>query len=237
MLNNIYLADYQVEPREAVRKILDHRGITNRELSNRIKIAEQSVSKMLNGSRVLTDGTLVKMSQAIDVPFDTLRYGKDIEQYIKEVSEPKLDYTSNSPKPFWNQSGEGVPYYDVDVFAGDVIALNDQNFEPVSYIKLPGASDCDFSCRVSGNSMATKIFSGAIIICKEIRNKAIIAYGEVHLIATAEQRLVKYVRKHPTKPECIVLRSHNTEYDDIDVMRDEIERLFLVKVIVNQEQM
>ena len=208
--------------------------------------------KQLRKQKGWTQETLASesgVSRAAIAQVETGKGGFNIENQASiatafQVDPTMLEFVKNSEsdkskviQPYWNDDGEGVPYYDVDVFAGDVIAINDMNFEPVSYIKLPGATDCDFGCRVSGNSMTNKIYPGAIILCKEIRNKDIIAFGEVHLVATDEQRLVKFVRRHPTKMDCLLLRSLNPDFDDIEVKREDVKRLFLVKVIVNQEQM
>ncbi|MFC5409886.1 helix-turn-helix transcriptional regulator [Larkinella bovis] len=73
-----------MEPREVVKRLLDVKGITNRDLAMRVEIAEQSISKMLNGTRALTDKTLVRISQAIDIPFDTLRWGQNLEYYLSK---------------------------------------------------------------------------------------------------------------------------------------------------------
>lgn len=135
-----------------------------------------------------------------------------------------------------NDEKEGIPFYDVDVFAGNVEAYNDGPQTPSGYLRLPGAWDCDFSCRVSGESMIRKILPGAIIACKEIKNKDLIQFGDIFLIITAENRWVKIVRKH-TDPAYFLLKSQNPEYDDIDCPKSEVLRLFTVKMIVNQEHL
>ncbi|MVM33643.1 helix-turn-helix domain-containing protein [Spirosoma sp. HMF4905] len=72
-----------VEAREAIRKIIEARDISVRSLSAMIEIAEQSVSSMLSGGRTLTDKTLAKMSKALDVPFEIVKYGEGLEPYLK----------------------------------------------------------------------------------------------------------------------------------------------------------
>lgn len=151
--------------------------------------------------------------------------------------ENVIDVVADDAKPTWAKPGDGIPYYDVDFFAGEVEVFNDGPEVPADYLKIPGAEDCDFSCRVSGKSMYDKIHPGAIIACKEVRDKSIIAFGEIHLIVTREKRLIKYIRRHPSDKSMVILRSHNPDHDDIDVPIDKILRLMEVKFIINQEQM
>ena len=42
--------DYQVEPHEAVRKIFDAKGLSNRYVANKMGIAEQNLSNMINNN-------------------------------------------------------------------------------------------------------------------------------------------------------------------------------------------
>lgn len=71
------MLDYCMEPREAIKKIITHRDISARSLSNQIEVSEQSVSKMLSGKLTLTDKTLAKMAKALDVPFEIVKYGDE----------------------------------------------------------------------------------------------------------------------------------------------------------------
>lgn len=243
------MIDFQLEPREAVKKVVIARNITNRDLAKMVGMSEQSLSKMLNGTISLTDRSLAKISQVLNIPFEVLRYGENVENFllegptgakenaIEEKSKKKSPVSKSNSLTLYDVSQEGIPFYNVDVFAGDVESFTDGPELPDSYLILPGVKDCQFSCRVSGDSMYNKIKPGAIIACREIFDKSIIAFGEVHLVITPEQKLVKYVRKHPTDKTRVILRSHNPEHDDIEVPIDKIIRLYLVKVIVNQEQM
>lgn len=136
------------------------------------------------------------------------------------------------------ETGYGVPYYDVDVFAGDVETYNDGPQTPVAFLRLPGIRDCDFSCRVSGDSMYEKIFPGSIIVCKELKNRDEVSFGDIYLVITDNNRWVKYLRKDYQSEGRWILRSHNREkHDDIPVYIDRVRRLYAVKMIVNQEQM
>ena len=151
-----------------------------------------------------------------------------------QSNEPLIQYgvnVRNAP----GRSGYGVPYYEVDVSAGNVNLFNDHHEQPTSYIWFPGFGDCDFACRVTGDSMIARIDSGDIIVCKLIRDTSILAFGDIHLIITPEQRFVKIIRRSH-EAGYLILRSVNPNYDDIDLPMASILHVYLVKGIIKKTQ-
>jgi phage repressor protein C with HTH and peptisase S24 domain len=64
----------------------------------------------------------------------------------------------------------------------------------------------------------------------------VVEFGQIYLIVTDERRMVKYVRKG-SKPDKILLVSENHErFDDFEIARSKIRRLFLVKGWVNKNE-
>jgi phage repressor protein C with HTH and peptisase S24 domain len=243
-----------LEPKtvESIQAIIEAKGLKNNVFAKKIGISAQNLSGMLSGRRSVGEALIYRISQAFGLSYDAVKYGIGLDDQLKaqsfspdsakRVLEREMVYEVQRRERAdagltWNDDGHGVPFYDVDVFAGDVVAFNDFNTQPVSYLQMPGVADCDFSCRLSGNSMQEKILPGAILVCREVRDRQIIAFGEIHLIVTKEQRLVKYLRKNRERPGWYILKSHNPEYDDIDVPAEEILRLFLVKFVINQQQL
>jgi phage repressor protein C with HTH and peptisase S24 domain len=91
-----------------------------------------------------------------------------------------------------------------------------------------------FCFKVRGDSMYDKILPGAIVFVKQIVDISVIEYGQVFIVITEEQRMVKYVKRHPTNPDdMVLLRSHNNHYDDIDLLKEKIINLLLVKGYLN----
>lgn len=110
---NIYVVD--VESREAIRKVITFRNISVRQLSSQIEIAEQSVSKMLSGTRTLTDKTLAKMAKALDLPFEVLKYGEGLDGHL----QPKPKVIEAMPINFLDEtdvtvSSTGMEFRDLD---------------------------------------------------------------------------------------------------------------------------
>ena len=101
----------------------------------------------------------------------------------------------------------------------------------IGVIDVPFISpDCSV-VRVSGDSMQPVICNGDMVAIREVRNADLIFWGQIYVILLEDYRMVKYIRKH-ADPSMVILRSANTEYDDIEIRKSEIKDLFVVEHII-----
>jgi phage repressor protein C with HTH and peptisase S24 domain len=129
--------------------------------------------------------------------------------------------------PVTESSQRGIAYYNFEVSAGPIEMFHDDK-EVAERIFIPGFNDCDMAINVWGDSMYPHYVAGDIILAKQIHDKSIILYGEAYLIITKELRVLKIIKKHED-PSKVILRSANDNYDDVDLERDKILNLYLVK--------
>jgi len=59
-------------------------------------------------------------------------------------------------------------------------------------------------------------------------DKSIIMYGEVYLVVTDVLRTIKFIRKAKNGAN-VILASANDRFDDVEIPRDKILHLFIVK--------
>lgn len=92
-------------------------------------------------------------------------------------------------------SGQGVPYYNVDFIGGFDLVLNDQTVLPEYYIDFKKYNSADCWCNVTGHSMEPEINPGDIIALKELEDwRTYMPAGEIYGIVTTEHRTIKKVR-------------------------------------------
>jgi len=139
-------------------------------------------------------------------------------------SEKLYSHRTDNPK-------SGIPMYNVTATAGVVGVYEDTfNEEPMFYLDVPGARDCDFGVRISGDSMYPRFRNGDWIGCKEVKNREYILYGEVYYIITSDYKTVKYIQPHSTKDDWVMLVPHNDSIKPTPLPKSEIIKLFTVKV-------
>lgn len=125
----------------------------------------------------------------------------------------------------------GAPVYDIDATCGkEMRTLEDETI--IGHVDLPEIRKDAVIIKATGNSMTPAIVSGDRIAVREIKSWEYIAYGQIYLIVTPEYRLLKYIRKSE-KPDFIILRSENTDYDDIEMPKRDIIKLFIVENILS----
>jgi hypothetical protein len=158
---------------------------------------------------------------------------KYFDNTIQLVKEPGAGYTKGE---------RGIPYYDMDVAAGNITLFSDHIKEqPLHYLRIPAFADCDLAINIYGDSMYPKYRNGDIIVCKEIHNwKNYVQYGEVYLVATNGkksdgQRFIKFVRK-AERSNYFKMVSENPKYDPFEVAFADIKKMFIVKGKLERNQ-
>ncbi len=161
---------------------------------------------------------------------------KVLEGIVRNIKGVNTQWLLSGVGPMFNEKVRALPYYEVDVTAGNVNRIFDGKEVARESLLVPGFADCDFAVPVSGHSMYPRISNGDIIICKQIYDLEVVEFGQIYLIVTDERRMVKYVRKG-SKPDKILLVSENHErFDDFEISRSKVRRLFLVKGWVNKNE-
>lgn len=146
-------------------------------------------------------------------------------------------YTEISP--LWLLLGEGdmvacqtvepshqAPYYnDLPVSAGFKDVLDGGNETPTSYISIPG-KNADFYFPVSGTSMEPEINDGDIVGVKRVGRSEGIVHGDVYMVVTNDNRMIKRCYHDNNDPNLIWCVSPN--YPSFPVHKNDVCALFKV---------
>lgn len=139
--------------------------------------------------------------------------------------------------PLWLLLGEGdmlqanvevhkVPYYNnLPVSAGFKDVLDCGRETPSSYISLP-LRGADFFFPVSGNSMEPEINDGDIVGVKRVERSEGIVHGDVYMIVTNDNRMIKRCYHDNNDPMLIWCVSPN--YPSFPIHKNDVCALFKV---------
>lgn len=145
--------------------------------------------------------------------------------------------------PQWILTGEGdpksknvpqlqrIPYYDIDVTAGDVERSdNFQHTTPQAYFDISVFGKCDFALPVHGRSMMDDFNPGDIVAYRQINDwESYIEYGNAYLVITENRRMLKYVRKSPLKKHFLLCSKNEAHgFDPFDVPFEKIKGVYIV---------
>lgn len=212
------------ELNKVYKEIAHRKGLTLQEVSNKLNMSYQNLNRLLTANDVKYS-QLNKLAGAIDEPIETLL---DVLSQRYEPSKKPKPYSTEGLTPSVAHDPQ-IPYYNIDVTASAFPVFADEREEPEYFISIPAFKDCDFAVPIYGDSMYPKIKNGHIVAVKEVKNKAVILYGEIYLVITEDYRTVKYIRKHKESNDKVLLCSENPSFDDVEIPVDSILRLFKVR--------
>lgn len=139
-----------------------------------------------------------------------------------------------TPEAIHEGDYSGTLVYDIDAVCGtDARNIEFTEDRVIGSVKLPEIKRTSHIITATGDSMEPVIRNGDRIAVREIGSWDMIVYGQIYMVLTDEYRLLKYFRRHKTDPEnMIILRSANPDYDDIDLKRSKIRKLFIVENVI-----
>lgn len=207
-----------------IKRIRENKSIKVPVLAAKIEVTRKMIYDYENGVSVPSHDTLYKLAGAL---------GVKVKDLYSDQSEENGTSVKESPAGLEKL----VPHYDV-IGVGGTKLLADLTpvSEPSEWI-YPGTlfRDADAVITVYGDSMWRDFPHMCKVVCREVKNRRLILWGQVYAIETTEYRVVKRVRRGEDK-DSIRGESINTVKDaagkeiheDLDIQLSDVRRLFLV---------
>ena len=124
------------------------------------------------------------------------------------------------------QTVDGTPYYDdLPLSAGYRVAFDPAREKPSSFISIPSSS-ADFYFPVQGNSMEPEFNDGDIVGVKRVERSEGIVHGDVYMVVTNENRMIKRCYHDNNDPNLIWCVSPN--YPSFPINKNDVCALFKV---------
>lgn len=198
------------------KRLLLEKRISQKELEEQLNLPRTRVSVWLNRKSI--------PNKYIDAINKVL--GVDIVSYFDEQNSTKNNSLSSDVAV--------IPYFgEVDITSNELpFWLDNALLEPTASYVIPDSS-ADFILPVIGNSMSPNIEGGDKIAIKEVKDISVIFYGCVYVIVTEDYRLVKVIKKHKDESK-VILHSYNSAYDDIDLPKSKIIKMFTVQEVLKK---
>jgi len=229
---------------QRIRILQEQSGLTQGALARRISLDPSNLSKIINGrlpvtqsfiNRIVVDMGVSKkwLLEGLGLPYEqpasaTTADGKSADGKSEQPTQPPLSPAAMA------LCNNGVPVYDIDVTAGCTELAHMFTEDKIEgYMSLPRLNPESVIVRVSGNSMHPVISDGSLIAIRPVAADGIISWGSVYVVITDDYRFVKYIRRDRNDIHRVILHSANDDYDDIELLRDQIRALFLVETVVS----
>lgn len=216
--------------KERLLQFIDYTGLDIAVFERSIGLSNGSVHKMGEGTRANTIDKISVVYPTLNTAW--LKTGVGTMLISEEREEKTILVQQSAIK---GRARKGALIYDIDATCG--LAGRDIEFADERVVGSIDAPEINPDSKIifaTGDSMLPLIASGDRVVIRRIESWDYFNYGQVYLIITNEYRLIKRVRRHPADSEnLILLRSENSEYDDIDLPKSEIVHLFIVENILS----
>ncbi len=162
---------------------------------------------------------------------------QELKNVIKELEQGKSSMkVSQSEKPPPQLYQKPIPYYDIDVSASNIEMFSDNPELVEEYYRMSDYNECDFACRIYGDSMYPTYVSGQKVFCRLITDPDVINYGANYLVITADHRFVKRILPCENTDN-ILMVSDNKEltaegfrkHPNFELAKDKILKMAIIK--------
>lgn len=228
-LDQLNLPEPSASVVDRVRYLIKLTRRTQAQFSELIGIDPSNLSKILSERAPVTDGFLNRIVVNLGVSKAWLSHGAD-------VPFPRGEHAQVVKAGRQVAKAErGAPVYDVDAAAGAVAFFRSFTDERIiGRLDIPEIDPRNPVLHVRGDSMMPRINNGSYLSIREISSESPIFWGQIYVVVLDEYLLVKYVRRH-ADPDKIILHSANPAYDDMEIARSQVRKMFLVERILNYD--
>lgn len=218
---------------ERVRYLMQLLRKTQAQFAMLIGLDPSNLSRALNAGEPFRDSLINRIIVNVGVSKEWLVDGVGVPFPRGEHATELIDGGTRIDS--YNPKAPGAPVYDIDVTAGSrELSQMFTRENIIGHFDMPGINpDCPI-VRVSGDSMSPRIANGAYISIRPLSDGAPIFWGQIYVVVLEDYRMVKYVRRH-NNPAMVILHSDNPDYDDMEVPRDMILKLYMVETILNYD--
>lgn len=197
---------------------MESKGITAYRLAKDVGVSQSSIANYINNTTKPDTTKLDVICKYLGVSKEWLLTGEG-EMIIGAEQEKKYNV---------NTEGRIIRYYDIEASATPTEMYDLSSNIKYRDIVVPGFSDCEIAVNVWGDSMEPILHSGEIVLMKEWKER-FIEFGQIYMIVTTgSHRMIKYVRPGK-KPETISCESENDYYSPVEIEKEDILKMYLVK--------
>lgn len=221
---------------EIIRLIAEKEGLSISQLEKRLGASNGVFNKAVKTNRDVQSKWLIQLLESY--------LGGSLEDYltqdqpnVREVSEDAAIYKRDKERLLPPQM---IPVYDLEATAGITpILTNPSDHQPEDYIYIPGLPKVDGFIAAAGDSMYPIIKAGDLVAFKQIHDVANIIPGEKYIIGIDlegdEHILIKYLQRSSQGDDYLSLISYNENHQTIDIAKDRIKSIAIIKAILRFE--
>jgi len=202
-----------------LREIRRSRGISQKQLADKLKVVQSAVSNWESGTRDMDSATLRILSDFFGVPVDHILG-------MRDVTSPTVQMQDDAPSLFGSGSTKGIKIPVLGRIQAGVPIEAVQEILDYEEITPEMASSGDFFALViKGDSMEPRMREGDVVI---VRKQPDVTSGDTVVVTVKEQDAI--VRRLLKKEFIIMLQATNPVHEPLFFTLDQVRDLPVVVI-------
>lgn len=128
-----------------------------------------------------------------------------------------------------DQQKSAIPYYDIDVTNYSTIATD--KLEPASYLGVEMFQGGDLAARTFSDAMNPEIPKGAVVVLQEIELGEIVL-GKAYFVEANGFKGIRNIRSSADQSSLRMVPCNLEQYDQMEIRKEEIKRIHLVRGVI-----
>ena len=154
---------------------------------------------------------------------------------VNELNQGETAYKTILKDSRYKQSK--IKYYNQDAMDARIDFFSDiQEKHVTAHFEIPTFNDCDYAITISGEDMLPSFQQGDVALCRAVKDRTQINFGDAYLLITSELRVIKFI--HPAeKAGHVLLKSSNTNFPSWHLELNKISHLYSIKGVLRRKRM
>lgn len=203
------------------------KGWSQAKLEQESTVKRGAIAQIELGNNNPSPENAALLAKALGVTIEELETNTEDYKILQNLTSQEVEVIMTT------DSKSYVPFYDIDITAGNFNVYPEFSEAPTGYIYAPEFAGC-IACKVRGDSMYKRIMPGATVFVQHQESKKYIDYGQIYLLILDGLRPVKYVFPHEDEDRILLVSENQEKYPSWSVERSDVLHLFLVKGYINQ---
>lgn len=199
-------------------------------LASMIGVGKSTLGRWENGDSMPNYIEIMMLINATKCNGTWLMFGQE-SMFTEDTISIKNNFSKKTDKLLESQV---VKLYAMEAVAGH-LPMFQEKAEVLDYLTLPNLPKCDGAFIARGDSMTPVIEKGDILLFSAINHQDELIWGHIHLVAFMRggtlYKMIKYIDKSDD-PNCIRLRSNNTDYHPVDIEWKDILGIAMIRATV-----
>lgn len=207
--------------KKRIKELLKLSGLKQKEAAEKIGVSSQTFNNWMHRSVFPDIKALKRLAALLNTSIENLKLSNEQFDTFDKKNNPIIHHKNYTPI-----------YTDIATQNSLDFWLNENTVTPTDYAYIPGLKS-DFILPFYGTGIEPILTNGDWIALRRITDYNFFNYGEIHLIITQEQVLLRTIHKG-LKKGIFVLKAADDVNNEIEIPEQAIKAIFIVATIIKR---